>query len=313
MFNFIEKGKELRVFDTDLITKIGEEPQDPPIPCHLFVKDTQLYTGENTDASYVYGELYTSIDVPTIAKNVQVKKMNPNTNEAITIYEGSPSRPIVGQSRKKYAIKFFDSVAPTYPILIDVEYFDQDSLTFISGNGMKLNLLDEMSLEFKDGFTATIGEFYDDVIAIDGTNIELGSGGQSEPFYFKNKSDGSFIKVTNTDFRGLTGSYEPSVDPTPVSPTVDYWDGSQWLDTSGIIIIDEANGTFSTQSGFSNYLDRTDFTTYVVIDALDVKIAGDEYFYFRRQDTQQVMKCVYPGTANTGYDANYEYVSSPGE
>lgn len=310
MFDFSDRGKALSFFDTDKIVKIGEAPQSNPIPCHLFVKDTQLFTAQtDKDPIFVYGELYTDVQVPTISKNVAIQKINPSTGEVLATYEGTPSRPIIGQSRKKYSVRFFDSVAPTYPITIDVEYFDPDSLTFVSGNGMKLNLLDEMSLEFKDGFTFGYDEYHNDAIKIDGTDLVI----NNEPVYFKNKVDNTFISVSNIDFRGLTGSYQPTTDPTPLSATVDYWDGSQWLDTKGVIIIDEAKGTFSTQSGFSNYLDRTDFTTYVVIDALDVKIAGDEYFYFRRQDTQQVMKCVYPGTANTGYDANFEYVSSPGE
>lgn len=321
MFNFIDKGKMLALFDTDRITKIGEATQDPPIACHLFVKDTQLFTAQSdTDPIFVYGELYTSIDVPTISSNVKVEKMNPNTGEVIASYEGTPSRPIVGQSRKKYSVRFFDAVTPDYPKIVNVSFWDSVNKAWVDGVGLTIELLDDKTANPKDGFEKAENEFSEEVNKITGTDILLNTYPYFKPYIFKDKDAEIYYSFEDATYGAdyewdyvLTENPEPPVTEEQTEFGVYYWRNNEWYDTQGTIEIGLTGTTFMFTSGFKDGQDEWGDKA-VIIENGNVMLDSFSYFYLKEKGgTERILKCKFTsGSIGINYNVPFTLVDEPG-
>lgn len=315
MFDFIDKGKVLSIFNTDTIIKIGDATQEPPIPCHLFVKDTQLFSMQTSETPiFVYGELYTDIEVPTISQNVRIAKMNPKTGEPIAYYEGTPSRPIVWQSRKKYAVRFFDAVEPEYPKIEEVEFWDSENNVWINGAvGLTVEFIDDKTANPDSGFSLTQTVYGDKTYQINGTDIVLNAYPYFYPVIFRNKDNTKFYSFDSNTPESVwiyTLTDNPD-DGLPIEFGVDYWQDNQWLDTGGTIKLNKKDKQFNFVSGFSTVTDEFGEKS-IKAQKNNIYISGYSTFYLREQGgTQRIFKCE-NNAADVRYAVNYQIVNAPG-
>lgn len=318
MFNFVDTSKYLKYFDTDRIVKIGDKVLDNPLPCHLFVDDkkTIFSQSSNEPPTYVYGELYTTTNLPVISQNVKVEKLDPTTGKRLAVYEGTPSKPIIGQSRTKYDIKFEDVAPIEYPRTVNVRVWDIQEEVWYDVTGLQMELTNTTDITPQKGFTWGMNSLGEDAWMVVMNNKPLFTNSGGNKGIVENIDEGVSYLIEMKPYpagdKELIYSVTETPKPTPQPATeefnVSYWDGSAWVDTQGGIlkITDRSLKTLNITGTMSAEVDQYG-ENVIILNSLSVTMT--EPFYFKENGgNSAVLQIESFGYPDNGVNARYKII-----